>query len=249
MKLERLGVCVVLWSIGSLAFAQNNLPRQEVAQVKARLTAVIDAMGADPAGYVKEPADFNLPTEFYPAQEKGRFWPVSASVSVNYTDRGIQETTANAEQAAEDFEARYAAAVASGDPNAIARMSQEILRISSLSAAAAFSSDAKDDMTVYIAFNSSPYAAIDPDAVVFERPGVMALRELPDNDEVVVYLDPVALAETETLSSFTLSTTDGGVSDRIGIYNIMITLDGASEDIEAFAQGFDTDAMLAQITR
>ena len=249
MKLYRFGIGLLILSLGSVALAQNNLPRPEVAQVKAKLGAVVAAMGDAPAGYVKEPEDFNLPTEFSPAQAKDKFWPISSSVSVNYTDQGVQDAQATADQASEDFEARYAAALASGDPNAIARMTQEMLKISSLAAAAAFSSDAKEDMSVYIQFNGNPYAAIDPDGVLFERPGVIALVDLPERKEVVVYLDPIALKETETLSSFTLSTPDDGVGNRIGVYNITITLDGEPEDIEAFAQSFDTDAMLAQITR
>jgi len=248
MKLYRFGIGLLILSFGSVALAQNNLPRPEVAQVKTKLAAVLAAMGDPPAGYVKQPEDFNLPTEFYPAQAKDKFWPISSSVSVDYTDQGVQDAQATAEQASEDFEARYAAALASGDPNAIARMTQEMLRISSLAAAASFSSSAKEDMSAYISFNGSPYAAIDPDGVLFERPGVIALVELPERNEVVVYLDPIALEDTTTLSSFTLSTPDDGVSNRSGVYNITITLDGEPEDIEAFAQSFDTDAMLEQIT-
>jgi hypothetical protein len=249
MKLCRFGIGLLILSFGSVALAQNNLPRPEVAQVKSKLSAVVAAMGDAPAGYVREPEDYNLPTEFYPAQAKDKFFPISSSVSVNYTDQGIQEAQATADQASEDFEARYAAALASGDPNAIARMTQEMLRISSLSAAAAFSSEAKEDLTAYIQFNGSPYAAIDPDGVLFERPGVIALVELPERNQVVVYLDPIALRETETLSSFTLSTPDDGVSNRSGVYNITVTLDGEPDDIAAFAEGFNTDAMLEQITR
>jgi hypothetical protein len=106
-------------------------------------------------------------------------------------------------------------------------------------------------MHVYVQFNMSPYAAIDPDAVVFESPGVIALRDADDlsgeRGSVTVYLDPVALKATETLSKIELKTTDGGVGNKSGVFNIQISANGAIADIEEWVKSFDTAAMLSVI--
>lgn len=248
MKIDRLGGLLLASMLAFPAAAQNtNLTRAEVTAIKAKLGTVQKAMGADPQGYVKESEDFNLPTSFSPAQG-GKFWPIGSGVSLNYTDAGIQQTAANAEQAAAEFEQKYAAALASGDPNAIAQMTQEMMRISGAMAAAGMSSAAKEDLSVYVQINGNPYATIDPDAVVFESPGVIALRDADlagQTGSVTLYLDPVTLAETETLSVVELRTPDNGVSNKTGVFNIAITLNGAIADIEAWIKTFDTDAMLA----
>ena len=78
------------------------LNRAEVGAVKTKLAAVRDAMGGIPPGYALESEDFSLPTNFNPAR-KGKFWPISSSVYLRYTDKALQDAEANAEQAAADF--------------------------------------------------------------------------------------------------------------------------------------------------
>ena len=250
MKIDRLGGFCLALLIGSTAFAQDStsLTRQEVTAIKNKLVTVQQAMGADPAGYIKESEDFSLPTDFNPAQN-GKYWPITSSVSLRYTDRAVKEAQESAEQATQDFQQRYAAAAASGDPNAIIKLTEEITRIQQQAAAAAMAQP-KQPMDAYVQFNMNPIVGIDPDAVVFERAGVIALRDTnvgSDNGRVTVYLDPVALAATETLSKIELRTAEDGVSNKAGIFHIVITLNGALADIEAWAQSFDTGAMLGVI--
>jgi hypothetical protein len=105
-------------------------------------------------------------------------------------------------------------------------------------------------MYVYVQFNIGSNVGIDPDAVVFERPGVIALSDKDvagEKGTVTVYLDPVSLKATETLSKIELRTPDDGVSNRSGVFHVTIQLTGAVADIEAWAKSFDTAAMLAVI--
>lgn len=250
MNIYRSGALWLALLVSASAAGQNtSLTRAEVAAVKAKLVAVQQAMGVDPEGYVKESEEFYLPTDVNPA-EGAKYWPIGSSVSVRYTDRAVREGVASAEQAAKDFEARYAAAVASGDPQAIVQMTQEMTRISQLAAAAGLSGRAKQDMTVEVRFNMNPYVGIDPDAVVFEAPGVIALRDTDlagEEGRLTVYLDPVGLHETETLSKIELRTPEGGVENRTGVFNVTITLSGTLADLESWARRFDTASMLAVI--
>ena len=114
----------------STAFAQDatSLTRSEVAAIKAKIVAVQGAMGADPAGYLKESEDFDLPTDFNAAQG-GKYWPITSGVTLRYTDRASKEGTANAEKATQDFQARYTAAIAAGNFEAVAKLSEELTRI------------------------------------------------------------------------------------------------------------------------
>lgn len=245
-----VGVCCLVLSFVSVAIAEDtSLDRDEVAAIKKKLVTVQQAMGGDPDGYVKESEDFNLPTDFNPAKA-GKFWPITSSISLRYTDRASKEGAANAKKTAEEIQAKYLAAVASGDDEAMGKVMEEMMTMNQVAAEAAINPQKKEPMTVYVQFNMNPYAGIDPDAVVFERPGVIALRDTNVSDDkgrVLVYLDPVALKETKKLSKVELRTPDDGVSKRAGVFNVTVQLDGTVADIEAWAQEFDTAAMLAVV--
>jgi hypothetical protein len=105
-------------------------------------------------------------------------------------------------------------------------------------------------MTVYVQFNQNPTVGIDPDAVVLEQPGVIALRDKSGSDDrgnVTVYLDPVALRATQELSKIEFRTGDTGVTNKTGLYHIVIQLNGSVTDAEAWVKNFNFAPMLAVI--
>jgi hypothetical protein len=251
MKSPVIGAACLAAILAIPAAAQETaLTRSEVTAIRTKLVTVQTAMGMDPAGYIKESEDFSLPTDFNPAQG-GRFWPITSGVSVRYTDRGQIESADAIEKAAADFQARYSAALASGNVEAITRMVDEMTRIQTQAAAAAANpATHKDPMYVNVQLNMNPSVAIDPEAVVLEQPGIIALREKElnsDDGSVTVYLDPVALRDTGDLSRFELRTADDGVTNKTGIYHIVIQANGSVPDIEAWVMSFDFDAMLGVI--
>jgi hypothetical protein len=130
-------------------------------------------------------------------------------------------------------------------------MVEEMTQLQTQAMAAAVSpATRKEPMQVYVQLNMNPSVSIDPDAIVLEQPGVIALREKElnsDDGQVMVYIDPVALAATEELSRFELRTSNEGVTSKTGIYHIVIQANGAVSDIESWVQGFDFDAMLGVI--
>lgn len=245
------GIAMLL--AASTALAQGtSLNRSEVAALKSKIVAVQTAMGADPAGYMKKEESYSLPTDFSPAREAGRFWPVSASVNLRYTDRGMAEGTANLEKMQQEFQAKYASAISSGDPAAIAKMAEEATRMQTAAMAIAMNPAAKkEDMSVTVQLNPSTSVGIDPDAVVLERSGVIVLRNKRDladtRGEVTVYADPVALKATEELSKVELRAPQDGVTNRSGVYHVVIRINGTLADAEAWAKTFDYPAILAVI--
>lgn len=235
-------------ALGGTAAAQQStsLTRSEVTAIRAKLVAVQQAMGADPAGYLKESEDFNLPTDFNPAKD-GKFWPITSSIQLRYTDKASSEGQATAEKALEDFQTKYAAAAASGNVEALTKMTQDLQK---LQAAALTPPVKKEPLNVNVQLNQNPTVGIDPAAVVLERAGIIALREKnvsSDRGSVTVYVDPVALKNSSDLAKIELRTADDGVGSKIGVYHVVIRLDGAVPDLEAWAKSFDYGAMLGAI--
>ena len=95
-----------------------------------------------------------------------------------------------------------------------------------------------------------PSQTIDPDNVVFERPGVIALK-LKGYDEgkatVEVYFDPVSLKDTKTLSVVDLKMPKNGVDKKTAVLNATIHISGPASEVEAWAKRIDTKGVLAQI--
>jgi hypothetical protein len=251
MRIRLASALCLTFALTATANAQNNLTRTEVAALKAKIVTVQQAMGADPTGYLKESEDFQLPTEANPAQG-GKFWPITSGVSLRYTDRGTVETQADVEKATADFQQKYAAALASGDAEAITKMVEEMQRIQTQAMAAAANPAAKKQpMSVYVQLNQNPTVGIDPDAVVHEQSGVIVLRDTNNQNDgrgnVTAYIDPVALKATEELSKIELRTADDGMPNKTGVYHIVIQLNGTVADAEAWAKTFDFGAMLGVI--
>jgi hypothetical protein len=251
MRIHAVGIVTSLILAASAAAQEpTSLMRSEVATIKDKLEAVVAAMGGQPAGYVREDEDsFYLPTEFNPnTSQAGLYWPITSSAQMRFTDQSIADSVSNAEAAAASFQARYTAALASGNFAAIEKLTEEMVQIQTAATAAALSTDKKEDITANVQFNMNPSTGIDPDAVVLERPGVIALRARDDAagkmGTVTVYIDPVALKQTEELSSILLRTDNNGVSNRIGLFHIVITLRGGLADIESWVEGFDYPAIL-----
>ena len=238
------GLCLTLL-FATAASAQTSLTRSEVAALKAKIVAVQTAMGGDPAGYLKESEDFDLPTDFNPAQG-GKFWPITSGVSLRYTDRASAEGEANIEKLMADFQTRMATAAATGNVAEIQRITAEATR---LQAAAMNPAQRKEPMNVYVQLNQNPSVGIDPDAVVLEKPGVIALRNEQSDGEgdVTVYIDPVALSATQELSKIELRTAQDGVASKTGVFHVVIQLNGTLADAEAWAQDFNFGAMLGVI--
>jgi hypothetical protein len=85
---------------------------------------------------------------------------------------------------------------------------------------------------------------------VLERAGVIALRDKSvssDRGSVTVYVDPVALKNSQDLAKIELRTSDDGVSNKVGVYHVVIQLNGAVPDLESWVKSFDFGAMLGVI--
>jgi hypothetical protein len=252
MKTTRIVALLAFAAIGTVAAtAQQATPllRDEVSGVKKKLVAVLDALGKATDGFAVKSENFSLPTDAYP-QSGGKTWQhLSASVSREYSTEVGQEKAGK--DLEEEYKKKMLEAQAKNDYQAMAKIGQEMQQKSAQMQMKA-SEGHKDPVSVHASLNGGAYEAIDPDAVLFEKPGVIALKSQSDltsgKERVVVYFDPVALKSTAQLSRVELKFPEEGVASKTSVLHITVELDGPIADVEAWAKRIDTAKILAQIS-
>ncbi len=225
----------------------NDLARDEVAGIKKKLVAAETALGAAPEGYTRTKEDFQLPTSGNASG--GKFFPISSGVRQEFGSKAEKEGKEDQQKTEEEFKKKYAEAMAKGDYAAMGQLGQEMQARQGKNVAKQMEGP-KEPMTVAIHFNSNPYAAIDPDAVVFENPGVIALKKKNDSDEkgqVSIYFDPITLKDTKKLSKIETKYNNDGIKKKLGVFNITIDIQGPLAAAEAWAKKVNTKDILALI--
>jgi hypothetical protein len=241
---------ILLCTTQAEAQDENALLRDEVAIFKKKLVATLDALGKPPAGYSSERESFNLPTEAYKIGGSSRYSPVSASADRTYgTQKKSQESS---EELQKEYQTKLLEAQAKGDYAAMAKISQEMSQKISKTQLEATESY-KDPIEVSIQFNGNPGATIDPDLVLFERSGAIALKTIDNSssgkERVTVYIDPVALRETKQLSRVTMRYPEKGVSRRTSVLNASIDMRGPIAEVETWAKNIDLNKVLALLDK
>jgi hypothetical protein len=222
-----------------------------VAVLKKKLVAVSAALGEPPAGYAMDDEQFSLPTEADRQKSTGKFHWVYASVTQRFAGGGEKKAKKTQAQLQQDYERKAAEAMAKGDYEAIARLGQEMQQEAGKAHLAEIEGK-KIPIEVRIVLNTSQYQGIDPDRVVFEKQGVIALL-LDAKDEarnrIAVYFDPVALMETKTLSRIEIRQPEGGTAKKTVVQCATVELVGPAAEITAWAKRMNTGAVLAQIDK
>jgi hypothetical protein len=231
------------------ARAQNQnedpLTRDEVSVIKKKMVAAFEALG-QPDGYSIEHDNFNLPTEAYKNSNSGKYNLIGGSANRRF---GTQKKT---EEASKDLQKEYqkkmAEAQASGDYQAMSKLAQEMQQKAGQMQLKATEAQ-KDPIEVSVMLNNDPGAVIDPDAVVFEHPGVIALKSTADSgpERISIYFDPVSLKDTKQLSRVDLKRPEDGVSRKTLVLSISIDVSGPAAEIEPWLKKIDFKKVLAQI--
>lgn len=242
----------VLLVVGCLtavrAQEENSLTRDEVGVVKKKLVAIFDALGDPPAGYAKTDESFSLPTEASKGQSGYR--PIYGSAVRKYGSAAEKKSKKTSEELQAEYEKKLMEAQANGDYQSMAKIAQEMQQKSGQAQLEAVKGR-KEPIDVQIFLNSNPYQTIDPDAVVFESSGVIALRFAQDVEgtkgRVNVYVDPVNLKDVKKLSVVDMKEPEKDVANRTSVKNVTVELSGPMTDIEAWARKIATKKVIAQI--
>jgi hypothetical protein len=252
LKLVGLSVLIALahpsWGIASEV---TQLTRDEVTVIKRKLMAVADVLGQPPAGYAKEDESFNLPTETSRMEKTGTFYPLHASAHITFGGGAEKKAKKSQKEIETEYKKKMMEAQAKGDYQEMSKIARE-MQLKSGNAQLEAENAKKEPIEINLQFNSNPGQAIDPDAVVFERPGVIALKFKTSGDEekvrIAVYFDPVHLKDTKTLSRVDLSDKQNtGVMNKTTVQNATIELIGPTAVVEQWAKGIATGKVLSQI--
>lgn len=235
--------------IGSM-LSQNSVPytRDEVSSLKKKLVNALDAVGQPPAGYAKEKENFSLPTDASKNHDADLFYPVYASGDRTFgSGKSAEKSNKELEK---EYQKKVAEAQAKGDYAALSKIAQEMQQ--KMGEAQLKSIDAKKEpIEIRIHVNSGSGTPIDPDAVLFEKTGVIALKQkndaTDDKERITVYFDPVNLKDTKQLSKVDMKMPEKGVSSKMAVLNITMEFSGLTADIEAWAKRMDTGKVLSQI--
>lgn len=245
-----LSLLLVLSLNSPLRAEEQPLNRDDVTVFKRKLVAVIEALGAPPAGYLKADENFNLPTSISP-REGGNFYPAYASAYLRFDGGAEKLSKKSQEEIEKEYHRKVLEAQATGNYEAMTTLAQEMVQKASEAQMAAEEAR-REPITVQLNFNASGSDTIDPDAVVFEKPGIIALKSKAGGDEemlrVMIYLDPVTLRETQTLSRVDLSPNpDKGVAKKTAVRSATIELTGPAQEVEDWSKRLDSAKALAQI--
>ena len=231
---RRFGI-IIMVLVALLAYAaawaeeENRLTRDEVVVVKKKLVAIFSSLGDAPTGYVKENEDFNLPTEFYKNRDSGKITPIYASASQRFGGGAEKKAKKSEKEMGEYYRKKMLEAQAKGDMQEMMRLTQEMQMKAGHAQLEQMEAEKKEPISVDIALNSNPSQTIDPDNVVFEKPGVIALRFKEgeeDKAKIEVYFDPVSLKDTKTLSVVDLKMPKDGVDKKTAVLNATIHISG-----------------------
>lgn len=222
------------------------LTRAEVKELKTLLTDLVAAIGQPPAGYVRLEENFNLPTDYRVHGSGGRFYPLSPGLRLKFgTD--LKAAGKSSETAEQDLQRKFLEANAKGDYQAMMGYQQEMsaLGLQKMNTDAA----AKNPIAISLQVNNYRDSAIDPDGVIFEKKGLIALKEPAESGlaHIVIYFDPVALKQTETLSRVELPYPDDGVKAKNTISNVIIEFEGPEAEVASWAGQVNTAAVLGKI--
>ncbi|MGD9549232.1 MAG: hypothetical protein AB7V45_17030 [Candidatus Krumholzibacteriia bacterium] len=248
-RIALVTLCILACLPSGSRAKEVDLNRQEVTVIKKKLVAVEESLSPLPVGYAKSEEDFGLPTSVQTG-DKGGFRPVYASASYTFEGGGALTAEKTEKELEAEYKKKIMEAQAKGDYQAIQTLSQEMMQ-KAMSNQMAAEEAKRDPVRVYVTINGGAYATIDPDAVVFEKPGVIALKTLQNQGQdaqVMIYVDPVKLKETGTLSKIELQD-DQDAAGKTTVRHITIELSGPAAVVEAWSKTVDTGKALAQIDR
>ena len=218
---------------------EEPVARDEALALKTTVKAVLDGLGAPPAGYAKAKEDFDLPTSMGVNKAKKEYFLAQTEGDFEFT-AGM-----SGEQMAKEYQQKMAAAQSKGDYAEVQRLTMEMQQNMMTAMNTEMS---KVTVTVYL--NNSAYQEIDPEGVIWETPGAIALRTETDGTttELMLAFDPQSLADTKKVSLIQLGeTTNDPATSKTAVKTIVVRLKGPDTVVTEWAGTVDKGRILALI--
>ncbi len=224
-----------------LADGGNEEPvaRDEALALKTTVKAVLEGLGAAPAGYAKAKEEFDLPTAMGVDKAKKTYYLAQTEADFEFTS-GM-----SGEQMGKAYQEKIMAAQSKGDYEEMQRLSLELQQ----NMMAAMNTE-MSKVTVKIYLNNSAYQEIDPEGVIWETPGAIALRTETDGTttELMLAFDPQSLADTKKVSLVQLGETmNDPATSKTAVKTIVVHLKGPDAVVTDWAKTVDKGKILALI--
>ncbi len=213
--------------------------RNESLALKTSVKDALDALGAPPAGYTKSDENYDLPTSMSVDAKTGNIWlsPTSATFTFRNGMSG--------EQLSQEYQKKMMDAQSKGDYAEVQRLSLEMQKNLGAVMGAEMSK-----IEVTIALNRDPYQTIDPEGVLWEAPGAIAIRTGEDgaNTKLMLAFDPKGLADTQKVSIIQLGDSiQAPTRSKAAVRTIIVELTGPEAQVTEWAGHVDKGKMLALI--
>lgn len=240
-------VCACCYGVSAFAdsncgdgFTTVQFVRDDLAGLKKEVETAIAAIPKPHAPYAKAEDHWDLPA--YTCKDKTGLQPVDVSYTSTYnTDASMQKLEMG-------YQKQMMAAQAKGDYQAMMKISQEM---QSKAMAQASANEGMPPLNINITVNGGNSGTIDPDTVIRDGQGFIAIRTNKDqtsgNENISIYFDPVALKNAHQLAQFDLSG-DYRVDSKLSLLSLRVDLSGPSNILEPMVKQVDVSKVLGTLT-
>lgn len=221
-------------------FTTIQFVRDDLAGLKKDVETAVAAIPKPQAPYGKANEHWDLPS--YTCKDQAGFRPVE----LDYTS--TWNTDVSMQKLGEQYQKELMAAQAKGDYEAMTKISQ---KMQAAAMAAASSNVGKSPIDINLTVNTSDARTIDPDSVIRDGEGFIAVRTNKDptsgNESISMYFDPVALKNAHQLARFDLSG-DFRVQDKLALLSYRVDMSGPAAPLERIIKDIDVSKVLGTLT-
>lgn len=243
MSLIAVLLLAIPWSLTLADETTVPLTRAEVKEIKNVITKSIDALTPLPTGYAIAEESYNIAVETACEKSTGRCAPKesSAAIELGANDKAAKQ---NHREATEKLAEQMREAANRGDFQSLATYQQQIAAMTM----AMMAQKHLDPIQIKISLNTGLFLKIDPDSVVSEGKGFIALKNYSgsENFRIIACFDPYLLKETETLSAIDLYSPDY-VEKKTSIYNMIIEIEGPEDLVSEWFSKANFSSILQSI--
>lgn len=221
-------------------FTTVQFMRDDLSSLKKSMGVAIAAIPQPQSPYGKASENWNLPS--YTCKDNSGMRPIDVSYSGHYT------TENSTQKLGEEYQKQLMEAQARGDYEAMAKISQEMQQ--KVMQVAVANQD-KRPVDISVSANTGDSGTIDPDSVVRDGEGFLALRTGKDvstgTESIAIYFDPVALKNAHQLAHFDMDG-DFRVASKLALLSMRVQLDGPSSVLENIVKNLDASKVLGTLT-
>ncbi len=213
--------------------------RDDLANLKQHLETIVGAIGEPGAPYGRESENWSYPSGV--CKDAKGYIAVAVGYNTTFSTEGQEKKLEAA------YRKKMMAAQASGNYQAMAQLSQEMQQ---KAMGQAMANQNKSPVTLEIDADNGDGGTVDPDSVIRDGTGFIALRTSSDpnaqTERVVMYFDHVALKDAKRIANFTIpgATLVSGPHD---FANVRIQLDGPKEIVESMVKKMDAGKILGAL--